>query len=299
MAMLFETLEYYENLPRCPKYLLEYEAIQESIAIKARYKRCAAQWKPHLENTKDFINKNICLSENALQAPTSIITGAGAGNDLDLFFLSDNCEKIILTDLFFLKADRKHLSTYPNLLFSEFDVSDQMQMILGITKQCGKDKDKLIKLLHKFIEQRKNIYNFKQHPLVKLASSKEALNIISLNLLSQIPLNFSRLFEKTLKTSYAEEDFLFFFRNLITEHLSLLSYLKKLNTNIILITDTCKYLSDKKGKETHQESSLFEISLKQHLPPMKAERSWYWDLAPLGEFSKNYSVRLLVQACKF
>lgn len=297
--MLFEALEYYENLPRYPKYLLGYEALQESIAIKARYKRCATQWRSHLENTRDFINKNICLSENALQHTTTIITGAGAGNDLDLFSLSDNCDKIILTDLFFLKADRKYLNTYPNLLFSEFDVSDQMQTILGITKQCGKEKDNLIELLHKFVEQRKNTYNFKQHPLVKLAASTQALNIISLNLLSQIPLNFSRLFEKTLKNSYVEEDFLFFFRNLITEHLALLSYLKKLNTNIILITDTYKYLSGKKGKEIHQESSLFEINLKHHLPPIKEQRNWYWDLAPLSEFSKHYSVRLFVQACKF
>lgn len=296
--MLFETLEYYENLPRCPKYLLKYEALQESIAIKARHKRCAAQWKSHLENTKDFINKNICLSESALRTPTTIIAGAGSANDLDLFFLSDNCDKIILTDLFFLKADRKHLSTYPNLLFSEFDISDQMQTVLEITKQCGKEKDNLIKLLHKFVEQRKSTYNFKQHPLVKLATQKQAVNIISLNLLSQIPLNFSRLFEKILKNSYTEEDFLFFFRNLITEHLALLSYLKKLNTNIILITDTYKYLSGKKGKEIHQESSLFEVNLKQYLPPIKEERSWYWDLAPFGEFSKNYSVKLSVKACK-
>ena len=297
--MLFETLEYYENINRCPSYLKSYKQIEELIAIKHRHQRCFSHWKTHLENTKQFINANIDKDPNIFGSSYVLVLGAGFGNDLDLYFLTDNFEKIILADLFFLKSARKKLSFYPNIFFSEFDITQCMEEILLLLQRYKNDKNSFLEKLKEFTEQRSNsANNFKEHPFIKLIHNNETKNIISLNLLSQIPLSFTRLFEKTFKGSYNEKEFSFFYKMLIKEHLQLMTHAKKQGKSILVISDTSKYVSNRRGKEISQESSLYEINMKQNLPSIKEQKNWYWDLAPLGEISSNYSLKLLVNAIK-
>ena len=78
----------------------------------------------------------------------------------------------------------------------------------------------------------------------------------------------------------------------------MMNHLKKLGKTVLLISDTHKYVSDRRGKEIAQESSLFGVSAKQNLLNIKEQQNWYWDLAPLGEVSNSYSLRLLVNAYK-
>jgi hypothetical protein len=227
------------------------------------------------------------------------VLGAGFGNDLDLYFLADNFEKIILADLFFLKSARKKLSFYPNIFFSEFDVTQCMEEILLLVKRYKNDKNAFLERLKEFTAQRSNsANNFKDHPFVKLINNNETKNIISLNLLSQLPLSFAQLFEKTFKGSYNEKEFSFFYKMLIKEHLQLMTYAKKQGKSVLVISDTAKYFSDRRGKEMSQESSLYEVSIKQNLPSIKEQKNWYWELSPLGEISSNYSLMLLVSGIK-
>jgi hypothetical protein len=297
--MLFEILEYYENINRCPSYLKSYKQIEELIAIKHRYQRCFTQWKAHLENSKIFINENIDRDANIFGSSYVLVLGAGFGNDLDLYFLTDNFEKIILADLFFLKSARKKLSFYPNIFFSEFDITQCMEEILLLLQRYKNDKNSFLEKLKEFTEQRSNsANNFEEHPFLKLIHNNETKNIISLNLLSQIPLTFTRLFETTFKGSYNEKEFSCFYKMLIKEHLQLMTHAKKQGKSVLIISDTSKYTSDRRGKEISQESSLYEISIKQNLPNVKEQKKWYWELAPLGELSSNYSLRLLVSGIK-
>ena len=209
--MLFETLEYYENINRCPSYLKSYKAIEELIAIKHRHQRCSNHWKAHLENTKAFINRNIDKNPNIFGSSYVLVLGAGFGNDLDLYFLTDNFEKIILADLFFLKSARKKLSFYPNIFFSEFDITQCMEEILLLLQSCKNNKDSFLEKLQEYTMQRsKSPNNLREHPFIKLIQSNETKNIISLNLLSQLPLSFAKLFEKTFKANYNEKEFSFF-----------------------------------------------------------------------------------------
>ena len=90
-------------------------------------------------------------------------------------------------------------------------------------------------------------------------------NIISLNMLSQLPLSYEKFFEKIFKKDYKEEDLSFFYKYLIKEHLQLLNLIKKMNKNVLLLTDSQKFVSDSRGKETAKESSVQEINIIQHL----------------------------------
>ena len=297
--MLFETLEYYENINRCPSYLKSYKQIEELIAIKYRHKRCFAHWKAHLDNTKKFINENIDKNPNIFGSSYVLVLGTGMGNDLDLHFLTDNFEKVILADLFFLKSARKRLSFYPNIFFSEFDITQCMEEIFLLIQRYKNDKSTFLEKLQEFTAQRSNSSTAtSEHPFIKIIHNDETRNIISLNLLSQLPLSFAKLFETTFKSSYNEKEFSFFYKMLIKEHLQLMSYAKRQGKNVLIISDTYKYVSDRRGKEMSQESSLYEISIKQNLPSIKEQKNWYWELAPLGEISSNYSLRLLVSGIK-
>ena len=115
--MLFEALEYFHNSNKCPKYLQDFGHLSEIIAIKSRAKRCFKSWKPHLDNSKHFINSNLDLNPNIYGNSSILIFGAGMCNDLDLYYLGDNFDKVILLDLFFLSSTRKELSKYNNVFF--------------------------------------------------------------------------------------------------------------------------------------------------------------------------------------
>ena len=66
----------------------------------------------------------------------------------------------------------------------------------------------------------------------------------------------------------------------------------------LLLTDSQKYVSDNRGKEKDKESSLHGINLVQHLGKITCKEKWYWDLAPVGELSNSYAMKLLVNAIK-
>lgn len=297
--MLFETLEYYENLSRCPRYLKDYGQIKELIAIKARHKRCLNQWKPHLDNSKNFINQNIDKNPSIFGSSHILVLGAGMANDLDLHSLTDKFDKVILNDLFFLKSTRKSLSHYPNIFYTEFDITGCMEKILDLVLKHQNNYSIFLEKLHDFTKKRDDFNRLlKQQTLVKITGSSDIQNIISLNLLSQLPLSFQKLFEKYFKTEYKEKDCCFFYKMIIKEHLSMLNHLKKLGKTVLIISDSYKYVSNKRGKEILQESSLFDINIKQNLLNIKEEKNWYWELAPIGEVSHSYSLRLLVNAYK-
>ena len=118
--MLFEILEYYENLSRCPRYLKDYEQIKELIAIKARYKRCLNQWKSHLDNSKNFINQNIDRNPSIFGSSYVLVLGAGMANDLDLYFLTDNFEKPTLSKDQFLFYENNLQKTQILTILNEF-----------------------------------------------------------------------------------------------------------------------------------------------------------------------------------
>ena len=295
--MLFEALEYFHNSSRCPQYLKDYGHLGEIIAIKARAKRCYSSWQSHLENSRLFIKQNLDLNPNIYGSSSVVIFGAGMCNDLDLHFLGDNFDKIILVDLFFLKSTREQLSKYPHIFFCELDVTNTMEKIyqlVNVNKDIGQFKTSL----ENFCQKNKTANVFNENPVKNLIANEDTSNIISLNLLSQIPLVFDSYFKKVFKSAYKSEDFDFFFKFLIKEHLQVLLTIEKMNKNVVLISDTHKFVSDKMGKEKGKESSLYNINLLQHLGKVKNKAKWYWDLAPHGELSQDYAMKLLVNAIK-
>ncbi|NQY79756.1 MAG: hypothetical protein HRT47_05535 [Candidatus Caenarcaniphilales bacterium] len=296
--MLFEALEYFHNSSRCPKYLKDFGQLSEIIAIKARAKRCYKSWENHLNNSKAFINMHLDLNPNIYGSSSILIFGAGMCNDLDLYYLGDNFDKVILLDLFFLKSTREALSKYNNVFFCELDISNSMEKIHQLATHYKDNYPKFLSVLKQFSEKNKLTNSLKEHSVFNLIKNNETNNVVSLNLLSQIPLAYESFFEKTLKKDYREEDCAFFYKYLIKEHLHLLTLIKKMNKNVLLLTDIQKYVSDSSGKEKDKESSLHGINLVQHLGKIDLKEKWYWDLAPVGEINNSYAMKLLINAIK-
>lgn len=238
------------------------------------------------------------LNPNIYGSSSILIFGAGMCNDLDLYYLGDNFDKVILLDLFFLESTREALSKYNNIFFCELDISNSMEKIHQLAKHYQDNYPKFINVLKQFCEKNKLTNSLKEHSVFNLIKNNETNNIISLNLLSQIPLAYENFFEKTFKKEYREEDCSFFYKYLIKEHLHLLTLIKKMNKNVLLLTDIQKFVSDSSGKEKEKESSLQGINLIQHLGKISLKEKWYWDLAPIGEINNNYAMKLLINAIK-
>ena len=104
--------------------------------------------------------------------------------------------------------------------------------------------------------------------------------VISLNILSQLPILPSHYLEEHLRIN--QDDIQTMSRTIIERHLD---YLARFSGAVCLITDIEREIFDSSGKTIRRFSALNEVPF-----PWKSE-TWIWEIAPLGEESLDYCVR--------
>ncbi len=108
--------------------------------------------------------------------------------------------------------------------------------------------------------------------------------IVSTNLLSQLALSGSKKFEHKadLRSDLAQK--------LVAQHLK---FLRGLKMPVLLISDFEKIFKSEEDKILVRESSLWNAKMPS------PHREWLWQLAPLKEVSRFYSIELKVGAWLF
>jgi len=111
--------------------------------------------------------------------------------------------------------------------------------------------------------------------------------VVSLNLVSQLPLaaidwlEAERGWSPALCEAYAAR--------IVAAHLA---HLRAFNAPVCLVGDSERRFFDRAGTQTDLQDAWFGIAA-----PV-ADAAWDWDLAPLGEISRDYSVRNRVIAIR-
>lgn len=235
----------------CPKIARRLGYLKENISIISRYGRCKNAWSNHLKKSRDVIKEAI------VKAPGNnrvIVFGAGLGYDLPLKELISHFKEVVLVDLIHSFPIRWISWRNPNVKLITHDVTESIDNIITGNLE--------IRSPNRFLDD------------------DQADLIISLNILSQLPTLPSAYLEDYLKIN--QDDINFMSKKIIECHLK---YLECFSCTVCLITDIEREIFDTKGKLIKKLSALNDTPIPWQ------NRTWVWEIAPLGEESLNYSVK--------
>lgn len=245
--MILEALRHF--LTPAPPAVKKMGYVREAIAIEARYKRCRSAWAPHLENCKAEILKAVASLQKGDRV---MILGSGALHDVPVAEILAQELDLICVDIVHLPHMRRQ---YKELTFIEKDITE------------------LVEPLYK-AGSLPNSYDVEWEI--------EAELVISLNLLSQLPLclvDYAEKQNRALPDDFAEQ--------VAQAHLD---WLKNLKTPVLLICDRERYYYEGEQQVACEQTAQ---------GPGKPQMSWLWDVAPKGEAGKNISIQHRVRVYRF
>ncbi|MBI9072574.1 MAG: hypothetical protein JEY94_13310 [Melioribacteraceae bacterium] len=252
--MIIELIKYLTN-PN-PKYIKALGYLKESIAIEGRYNRNKYNWENHLENTKQFITDTV---NNLSQKRKVVILGSGSLYDVPIDLLSNSFQKVICVDIVHLRNVKRKFKKYSNVIFLQKDIT-------GIAEKLYNN----FNTMNNTLPSPRHDFSFIE---------KDVDLVISLNILSQLPLNLKSFAEQNF--NFSEEQILNFCNSIIKSHYQ---FLKRLSCEICLIAETKREFIDKKSNIIKSNDALFGFKLEE------SKTTWDWELAPTGEYSSKYSI---------
>ncbi|PCJ44359.1 MAG: hypothetical protein COA81_01790 [Alphaproteobacteria bacterium] len=237
--MIFEAIQHILTPARKEVKALGY--VREAIAIEARYKRCHAAWATHLKKCHHHI---MTAAEGLAPNATIMIVGSGALHDVPMADLS--AYNLILVDIIHLPKVRRRYRNDPKVQFMEQDVTRLVQPMHQSGASSGMPP-----------------------PLPR------ADLVISLNILSQLPLNLTKYAQK--RSIPLPDDFA---RSVMVDHLILL---KTIAPHVLIIGDM----------ERHYKKDTLLVETEFALPDIglpAPNETWPWHIAPKGELDKDISL---------
>jgi hypothetical protein len=230
--------------------------LYESIALKEREKRCHIHWQSHRLQCKKFIKDHLHLAH---KFQSVLVLGSGPLHEIPLEDLALLFERVDLVDIVHLKETKSQCSHLSNVHFIEADVTE-------LEADLIREK--------KFLAKVPNHFQTRGYDLV-----------ISANLLSQLAYHLRDYLESHARPKMSEKELDHFAQQVTNNHyLSLQQY----KVPVILITDIETALLDFEEKVISKESPYINFDL----PTPKA--CWWWNIAPIPEYSKNQSVKMKV-----
>jgi hypothetical protein len=237
-------------------FVRELKLDRASLDVEARYGRCEAAWKPHLERTRAVILRSAGLATARRKA---VLLGAGLVHDIPLAELSGLFQEVVLVDLVHSRSCRMQAAMLPNITCLQADVTDTASHLISARRSRAP----------------------LQRIEPELFKDDEAVDfIVSVNVLSQLgcaPAEF-------LRASHSPEEIRGFQRHLVEAHLK---YLRQFRGHSALITDVA--WSRRPVNPARQGSAVRrEVVHRVLLPP--PPETWDWLIAPVPESDPDHDL---------
>lgn len=244
-------------LTPAPAWARQAGYLKELIAIQAQYGRWRRHWAPHLRESKDAVH---AAMERCATHRHAMVYGSGPLLDIPLAELAARFETVTLVDVAHLWPARLAARRFANVRLVARDISGVAQGLLEGAAQ-GADSP--------------------PRPQPHLPQDHESVDfLVSANVLSQLAVTPLRFLARHMALS--RDEALAFAADIAQAHLR---HLRQFNATCCLITDTKREYLSRDGAVHKTEEQLPGITLPPH------DRSWDWEIAPLGEISPDYSVR--------
>lgn len=243
----------------------KYGFLYQSIALQHRFERCKKAWLPHLKNCQDLYLSQI---EGLAQKKTVVILGSAHLHEIPMHLLVNKFEKITLVDV--VHPLKHHWLAKRN---------NRLKLITQDLSGCLDKLESLSSLeeLHGLINELKNrvIFEF------------EADLIVSSNIMSQLALLPIDAIEGKLKRTLSIEEKDFICSAFAEIHLKNLQHCQG---HKLIYCDREVIYRDPQGEEIYKGHYPVNFS------DFKKLKEWIWQLAPLKEASKDYSIEMKIEA---
>lgn len=253
--MIRELFTYLGEKPTL-KEAVTFGHLKESISLLAREKRCQKTWSTHRASCKQFINAEL---KNARHNESILVLGSGPLHEIPIEILAKTFKRVVLVDIVHLKTTKKSVAHLINVEFIDHEITE-VEEALRIHKKLED------KIPTKFLDQDWGL-------------------VLSVNVMSQLPLHLETFIHKKLKNSFTEPNVEAFLRSVTKNHLS---YLQSFQTNVLLITDAQTFYYDKNEKILQTDNNY------EHLILPEPSEQWNWNVAPIPEFQKDVGMKMRV-----
>jgi hypothetical protein len=247
----------------CSPYVRRLGYLEETIAMRGRYRRNRTAWQPHLDKTCKFV---LTVAEKVRDRNKVVVLGSGLLLDVPLAELSDMFREVVLMDIVCLPEIRRQIKEYNNVSFVEHDVTQIAERLLTNRRQG-------IHELPRVVPAPPEIY-------------KNAGLVISLNILSQlwvIPRTFASIQRPALPHDQVED----WCRQIVESHYT---SLRSLSCDVCLVADHEFIKRDHAGSIISKASTLYDLVLPE------PDESWTWNIVPTGSDNRSSSKELIVGA---
>jgi hypothetical protein len=239
------------------------EYLYQAIALRGRYQRRSAAWQPHLDNTKAFILSSV---ERSRTRDKVIVLGSGLLLDVPIESLVEKFREVVLVDVVHLPEVHRRIKQYKNVQLIQGDITNVAEK------------------LFKSIQHGMNELPLSE-PIIPEIDASTSL-VISLNILSQLAAVPQDYVQKK-RPEISQEQLDVWCDQIREAHYQQLTTLL---CEVCLIADHEYVYKDKSGTVIEQGSTVGKVMLP------KPDTSWWWEIAPFGEASKEYSKELFVGA---
>jgi len=266
-------------------YSLRYPSLRDyvdkGIGIAARHKRCAPFWQDHLMHSRQFQAQ--CIGTKDVESIA--VLGSGRLYDIDPAVLFASGAEVLFFD-----ADPSAVA-YSNRRVSEFREKERCK-VLDVSGVMNLWTNSLRETLRKQVSSSDIASVISQlSPRTDALEEKSFHTVISLNLLSQIPLFWRDRAKRLLKdpspevASALESSY----RRLEEAHMKLIQRASK--KRIILISDVLFHYYDGQTSESEPAISVNpEAAMTGSGFKLQKSDSWMWHILPKGIEERDYGV---------
>ncbi len=254
--MIKELLTYCLESPSL-KEAKNFGHLKESISLLSREARCKNAWLPHRTQCKNFILASV---KNALHYDSILILGSGPLHEIPIAELCSTFKKVICVDIVHLNSTKKTVAHLRNIEFIEHDISELEKPLTSGSLEAM--------VPNRFL-------------------NKDWGLVLSVNLMSQLPLHLERYIYGNLKGRFEEIHIEQYLKQVTLNHLN---YLLLFQCPVALLTDVEIKYYDRNDQLIESHSHMDHINFP------KPKEEWLWSLAPIPEYDKNVSLKLKVQA---
>lgn len=245
----------------------KYGFLYGSIALQSRFERCKASWLPHLKNCQDLFLNEI---KDLPQKNSVVVLGSAHLHEIPLHLLGEHFKEITLVDVIHPLEHHRLAKKHSNLHLVTQDLSGLLENLADLST---------LEDLH---QQLKNLATSEQFKF-------DADLIISGNLLSQLGLLPISAMERKLKRLLSTEEKDKICNAFAQNHLKNLA---QCNGKKIIYSDRIVTYKNSEGQEIYQGQYPVDFSAFTKI------KEWVWQIAPLKEASKEYSIEMTIEAYK-
>ncbi|QDK36467.1 hypothetical protein [Bdellovibrio sp. NC01] len=261
--MFVESIEYLLT-PTSP-LARKYGFLYSSISLRHRYERCKKKWIPHLKNCQDVFLE---AAKDLPQRNSVVVLGSAHLHEIPIHLLLQNFEKITLVDVVHPLKHHWLAKKNPRVTLVTQDLTSAL---------------KHLEKLHSLSDLHALANDLAGEQLFKFKADL----IVSGNLLSQLALLPISAIEKVMKRELTTEE-----KDAICSDFAQ-THLRNLNGcegKKLIYADREVIYKDPEGKEIYR--GHYDVNFNNY----KEMRKWTWEIAPLGEASKKYSIDMNVEA---